>query len=266
MHRPFYDVNIFVESAEPSWFPHARVNCLLPNQEWIGEDTIPFLSEFDWILCKTHHAEGIFASLGYRTRYVGFTSFDRFDAGVAHAYDRFIHIAGTSMLKGTETLIRSWVDHPEWPPLKMLWHAQGITPTHAPNIEWETHAVDDVKLRTLQNSHGVHFCPSVAEGFGHYIVEAMSCRALVVATDAPPMNEIVRPDRGILVPYAGEWAMRFGTGYRVDGAAIEGAMERVVRLSVAEREQMGEYARLWYLENDRTFRRRIVETINNCLE
>jgi len=263
LHKAFHDINIFIESAEPSWFPHARINCLLPNQEWVGEDTIPFLPKFDWIFCKTRHAEGIFSRRGYRTRYVGFTSVDRFDAGVAHAYDSFVHIAGTSMLKGTEALVKCWLDHPEWPRLKILWHAAGIAPTYAPNIEWITISVDDGKLRRIQNMHGVHFCPSAVEGFGHSIVEAMSCKALVIVTDAPPMNEIVRPERGILVPYSQEWAIGFGTGFNVDGAAIEKAVDFLGQMSPAQREQMAENARLWYLENDRLFRERIVAAVRD---
>lgn len=264
LRRPLYDVNIFVESAEPSWFRLARINCLIPNQEWVREGTRALLSEFDWILCRTQHAEGIFALLGYRARYVGFTSFDRLDDRVSHDYDSFIHVAGKSMLKGTETLVQSWLDHPEWPQLKILWHAEGITPTPAANIQWITTCVGEEMLRKLQNSHSVHFCLSVAEGFGHYIVEAMSCQALVFATDAPPMNEIVGPDRGILVPHVREWTMRLGTGYQVDGAAIEKAVDVRGRMNVAERRHMGENARLWYLENDRLFRQRLVGAIREC--
>jgi glycosyltransferase involved in cell wall biosynthesis len=264
LRRPLYDVNIFVESAQPSWFRLARINCLIPNQEWVREGTMAVLSEFDWILCKTKHAEGIFGRLGYRARYIGFTSFDRIDDKVSHDYDSFIHIAGNSMLKGTEILLQSWLNHPEWPHLKILWHAEGITPTPAANIQWMTASVGEEMLRRLQNSHSVHFCLSVAEGFGHYIVEAMSCQALVFATDAPPMNEIVRPERGILVPHVREWAMRLGTSYQVDEAAIERAVDGLGQMNMTERRQMGKNARLWYLENDQLFRQRLVAAIREC--
>ena len=69
------------------------------------------------------------------------------------------------------------------------------------NINYFAKYVDDDELRLVQNRHGVHLCPSEAEGFGHTLVEAMSCGAVVITTDGPPMNEMVTPDRGALVRY-----------------------------------------------------------------
>ena len=264
--RPPYDMNIFLESAKPGWVRYARINCLIPNQEWMRDDTTKFLPGFDWVLCKTRHAERIFSQLGCRTRFVGFTGADRFDGMVTHNYDSFVHIAGSSELKGTETLVQCWLRHPEWPRLNVLWHAEGISATPAPNITWITSRVDERTLRQLQNSHSVHFCLSAAEGFGHYIVEAMSCKAVVFATDAPPMNELVQPDRGILVPYAEERTMGLSKGYRIDAAAIEKSVEALSQMSTEERKRKGENARVWFIENDRLFRQRLATTIKEIVE
>jgi len=232
----------------------------------IDTHTHLYLPEFDSLLCKTRHAEQIFRRRGLRTRFVGFTGIDRFDGKVTHNYDSFVHMAGSSELKGTETLVRCWSRHPEWPMLKVLWHAEGISATPAVNIQWTTSRVDERTLRRLQNSNGVHFCLSAAEGFGHYIVEAMSCQAVVLATDAPPMNELVQPDRGILVPYVGEWTIGLSKGYRIDDAAIEGSVEALGQMNSEERKSMGENARAWYIENDRQFRQRLVEAVNEIVE
>jgi glycosyltransferase involved in cell wall biosynthesis len=60
--------------------------------------------------------------------------------------------------------------------------------------------IDAPRLRDMQGSAFMHVCPSVREGFGHYINEGRAVGALVVTTDHPPMNELVQPQTGLLVP------------------------------------------------------------------
>src|SRR5690606_34092893 len=91
----------------------------------------------------------------------------------------------------------------------------------APNIRHLLERVDDATLRTLQNSNAIHLCPSEAEGFGHCIAEAMSCGAVTLTTDAPPMNELITPERGVLVNYNRTTKQRSGANYYVDPVDLE---------------------------------------------
>jgi hypothetical protein len=52
----------------------------------------------------------------------------------------------------------------------------------------------------MQLESGVHLCVSEREGFGHYLNEARGAAAVVITTEHPPMNELVRPGVGVLVP------------------------------------------------------------------
>lgn len=210
-------LNCFLEEIFPDWLPHARRNVLVPNQEWCRAGTFDRLSVLDALWCKTHYAASVFAPhYAGPIRYTGFSSPDRHDAGIARDYSRCLHVAGRSQQKGTETLLRVWQRHPDWPVLTVVSQnpelGLGIS---APNIV-RLGFVADNELRFLQNVCGIHLCPSEAEGFGHYLVEAMGCGAVVLTTDAPPMNELVADGRGVCVAYAGTRPQSLGVNFYVE--------------------------------------------------
>jgi hypothetical protein len=258
-----YDLNIFLEQIEPFCLPLAKGQILVPNQEWLRDRSTPYLDEMDAVLCKTRHAEEIFREAGFRTSFISFTSADRYDAGCPRNYNAFFHLAGSSDQKGTAPLIDLWQAHPEWPTLTVVQHPKNRLDVQARNITYISEHIDDEKLRSLQNEMGVHVCPSEAEGFGHSIVEAMSCRALVVTTDAPPMNEIVSADSGVLVKYGRSTPRRWGTAYYVDREAMEDAIRRVIGMSTADKAACGERARAWFEMNDDCFRRMVVDAVRS---
>lgn len=256
-----FDVNIFLEDIDPACLPLAPIHVLIPNQEWFQDRARPHLGAIDAVLCKTRHAEEIFRPLVKRVEYSSFTSVDRRNARVRTDYGSFVHVAGRSKQKGTDAVFTTWARHPEWPTLTVIQHPLHRREVTAPNIRYLAGRLDDDALRSVQNRSGVHVCPSEAEGFGHTLVEAMSCGAVVVTTDGPPMNELLTPDRGVLVPYRRTARQRLGTNYYVDVDALEQAIARVIALSDTEKRALGASARRWYEVNDRFFRRRIVELV-----
>lgn len=180
-------------------------------------------------------------------------------------YNQFFHLAGSgSLQKGTKTLINVWSRHPEWPNLTIRQKQQSFH-IAAPNINYVTHFLDDKHLRQYQNRLGVHLCPSEAEGFGHYIVEAMSTYGVVITTDAPPMNELITPERGRLANYTHTQSQRLGTNYYVDAEDLEIKIEELLAMDNNQKKELGENARNWYLENDKFFRRRLVEFLRNLV-
>ena len=255
---PRYHLTLFLERIIPAWLDVAERNAFVPNQEWFGEQEREQLGRIDDVLCKTRYAAAIFRELGCRTHELGFTSRDRGASGIEPAYDRFFHLAGHSSQKGTGAVVAAWNAHPQWSELCLVQHppfARDDVTAH--NIRYVTAYLDDDALGDEQRRHGVHLCPSEAEGWGHSIVEAMSCAALVVTTDAPPMNELVRDDRGVLVPYARRQPQGVGTNYHVDPEALSAAVEHVLQMDAGERRALGQAARGWYEENDHAFRSRL---------
>lgn len=102
--------------------------------------------------------------------------------------------------------------------------------------------LSDADLRTLYCAADLVVSPTMAEGFGLTLAEAMSCGVPVVATDYSAVSEVVGPG-GILVgvdrlftnPYAHEWAL-------VDEPAMSAAVETLVT-KPARRRELGEAGR-----------------------
>jgi glycosyltransferase involved in cell wall biosynthesis len=122
--------------------------------------------------------------------------------------------------------------------------------------------LSDAEYRRLQNEHRFHLCPSQTEGFGHYLVEAMSCRAVVVTLDAEPMNELVTAERGVLVPAHAIGTQDLATCYGFVEAAMETAIERCLGMDDAASERMGESARAWYESNNADFPARLLHALH----
>jgi len=261
--RRIYDINLFFEHIVPELLPEARINCLIPNQEFFQRRYRYFLKSFDLILCKTRHAEAIFSGLGCKTEFISFTCLDRFDSDSSKKPYSFFHLAGQSPLKGTSAIVNLWLKHPEWPPLTVVQHSDKIETVKAENIHYIGEYLDDATLRRYQNESSIHLCPSEAEGFGHYIVEAMSCGAVTITTDAPPMNELVESDRGLLAGYHDSQPQNLGTRYFVDPDSLAERVKCTLSMSNATRQGLMQSARNWYVQNDRFFKSRFVEIMMN---
>jgi hypothetical protein len=266
-----YDVNLFLEDLSPGFFKHASANMFIPNPEWFKENQRRHLQGIDVVLCKTRDAQGTFSRLGSEARFIGFTSEDRGDTShTLRRQTRFLHLAGRSWQKGTQPLITLWLQHPEWPTLTVVqntrtYNQSKVVRITAPNIHHLLERLDDAALRELQNSHAIHLCPSEAEGFGHCIAEAMSCGALTLTTNAPPMNELITPERGVLVDYQRTTRQRSGVNYYVDPADLERKIQAMIAMDDQSKLKLGDNARNWFRENDRLFRARLVDALEQAL-
>lgn len=255
---PKVDINLFVQPTPSSlqyFLPYADKNYLIPNHEWcyFSQEEI---AKFDKILCKTKEAERIFRPLNRNTEFLGFTCNDCFEKDIPKNYRLALHLAGASSQKGTDRVVKTWLDNPQFPKLFLLKHK---TPHYIPptdNIHLEKEYLSKSSLRHFQNNCGLHICPSETEGFGHYIAEGMSCGAVVVTTDAPPMNEFIA-DKRCLAGYSHTAPLNLATNYYVDQAKLEEAVAGLMSLTDAELKEIGKKNREHYLEMDRLFKKRL---------
>jgi glycosyltransferase involved in cell wall biosynthesis len=244
------DLAIHLERVAPWWWNgKAKQHVLIPNQERYPIRLIKKLKHIDHVWCKSRHASEIFSQHHASVSYLGFTSEDRNLETESPDYHSFIHLAGRSTLKNTELILNLWQKHPEWPRLTLIQHpdnAPKIVPDHVHLI---SKYLPDSDLKKLQNSHGIHLCPSLSEGWGHYIVEAMSCRAVTITTDGPPMNEIVTPSRGILVPSTHSEPRHLGSNFHADPSALEKIIQTIITQPNLQKNELGNRARAWFEAN-----------------
>lgn len=259
--RKRYDLNIMLEHVKPEFLGAADRTAFIPNPEWCLPGDVRRLRHIDSVMTKTRHAEGIFQGHGCGVAPIGFTSGDRHLPGVERRRT-FLHLAGRSSAKRTRMVMETWARHPEWPVLTVVQHPRmaDFRP-QAANIVHRVDYLDDAELRELQNANLFHVCPSETEGFGHYIMEALSVGAIVLTTDAEPMNELVNEERGVLMPYARTERQGLATRYLVETQALEAAVETVLALDADACRAKQIAARDFFLRNDSLFRERLVEAV-----
>jgi Glycosyl transferases group 1 len=257
-HNPHaFDANLMLEHVRAEYFPLAHRNVLLPNPEWFLPADAAALPGIDAVFAKTLYTQTIFSGLGRRVVFTGFTSDDRHDRTVPRER-AFFHLAGRSGTKNTEALLALWRKHPRWPRLTVVQDrhmAQASLAT--PNIDHRVGHLADDELRRLQNSHRFHLCPSQTEGFGHYLVEALSVGAVTLTLDAAPMKELITAERGVLVPVARTGTQYLATTNFFDEGPMQAAIERMIGLADGELDHIGAAARAWFLDNDRAFADRL---------
>lgn len=261
---PSFDLQIMLERIRREFFRAAKRNVLIPNPEYFDDSG---LAGIDEVWCKTQHAEQIFAALldprlDARCFRIGFISPDRNDPTVPREH-AFFHGPGRSNNKGTTALIALWAAHPAWPTLTVVWRRKRVELDDLPgNVRLIREHLTDHDYRVLQNRHRFHLCPSQTEGFGHYLVEAMSCAAVVVTLDAEPMNELVTAERGVLVPAHVAGRQDLATLYAFDQAAMTAAIERCIAMPESEAIALGSAARHWYEAECRAFPQRLAVALD----
>lgn len=252
--QSFFDINLFCQDIEPIWFKAAKKNFLIPNQELVRHSAR--LDQFDIFLCKTQYALQIFKE---RSLFLGFTSEDHWMEYKKEPI--FLHMAGKSPFKGTTAVLDAWRDHPEFPELIVVQRGPFAMNPNLPHVTYLKGFISQSEVRALQNRCLFHLCPSTTEGFGHYLVEAMGCAAIVLATDGPPMNEHVTEKTGILIPYVTRSKAGLGEKFHVTSQAIAEKVSYALEMTEAERRQMQERAREHFEQNALSFKKNLERVV-----
>jgi len=247
------DLNIFLELVNPAHFKAAKWNVFVPNPEWFMREWRPHLQGFDQVWAKTRDCEAIFKGLHRSVVFTGWTSPDLFD-GTVDRKKRLLHVAGGSSAKGTEQVLQA---------MAMLgdgFHLTLVSRKHwnAPANVTKTGPLSDADLRRVMNEHAIHLCPSSYEGFGHYINEARSVGAVIITTNAAPMNELVRPTFGLGASVASVSTQNLAQHKHADVASLAQCIDMAMTTPEEVLVRLGHGARQAYLEEAQAFEETLI--------
>ncbi|KAF1782625.1 hypothetical protein GQ600_9353 [Phytophthora cactorum] len=253
----------------PRW-PKDKPIYLMPNIEMF-ELTPAHYWKVDVVLCKTQEC------------------YDRVTRWPKDFSDiKFIHTAGTSSAKGTRELLECWIFVPGLPqldvyiddkPFNLLFKEKlkmYLKFSRSP-VNVHVGLVERSKFTKLTADTTFFMCPSVSEGYGHYINQARAAGAVVVTTDLSPMNELITANEtGFLIPVERRKhsKMLMGGAYRgehglrdVDGLVAtfrgpnvcEVVREMMALTTTEQRAAMGANARRAYHEDTEFFAKAMQE-------
>lgn len=234
------DVAMFLELWNPSLLRYAAKSVGIFNLEWFQSSWVRDLPRVTQLWAKSIEAHNVFTQrLRLRTStHTGFMSRDFNDPTIPRRRTA-LHLRGHSDFKNTEAVLSAWSRHPDLPPLTVISGVHLDAPPHVRVLG----RLSEGELRAELNAATFHICPSRAEGWGHYITEALSVGGVVVTTNASPMNEHVEYGWGALVPPKRVSPRGLAHMYGIDPEALATAVRRVAALPDTQLDAMRSRAR-----------------------
>lgn len=243
------DVAIFLELWSPRLAQYAGKTVGVFNLEWFLSSWARDLPRITQLWAKSNESHAAYQRLRLRnSTLTGFLSRDLMDASITRE-PVALHLRGHSDFKNTDVVIEAWRRDPTLPPLTIVSAVPLDVPPHVRLLG----RISDEELRVEMNRSSIHVCPSKAEGWGHYITEALSVGALVVTTDASPMNEHVTPDWGSLVTPSSTARHGLVSARGVSAEQLGEAVRAAAAVPAIWRAKMGRKARMHFELRNESF-------------
>jgi DNA-directed RNA polymerase subunit K/omega len=266
------DINIFIDSIlHADKLKYARVNMLSVNPEVFlnSKETkdvqVEIYRKINTMLCKSKYGAEFMNMIkkkynfSYTVQMLKFTSiFPPLPDKMVRSEDKILHLAGANNWKNTPDVIKTWLEYPDLPPLVIVIYGVGYRSLtdylskedleralKSKNIIWHKKELPFDQIVEYKHKYRLQLCPSLAEGYGHYINEGRISRAVVITTNAPPMNELITSTSGILIeclpsqihPKKNDYKMCY-----VEPRQVYEAVKRALALSEKEKSSLGNQA------------------------
>lgn len=270
------DCNIFLEVCAPPVLNLSRENWLFPNSEWYDPKIDQYLPRITKVLCKTKHCYELWcAKVGpAKCVYTSFEARDIYKPEIPREV-KFLHLAGKSEHKNTEAVCRAYrmthMPHEmPLPPLTLIARAPGFLEMcrgefYDGNVTWHEKVTDEEVIQ-LMNSHLFHLMPSMYEGFGHSLHEALGCGGIVLTTDAPPMNQFDGIWREGLIKVAYPTPRALAQLSVVDCTEVEPKIRKTLNTYWTEPDRIKQHsldARAAFLADRDFFRKTFMDLVSN---
>ena len=148
-----------------------------------------------------------------------------------------------------------WLQNPDFPSLTILTHQplSKYTEKLPNNVTIKHGWLNQQEYNNYYRQNGIHLCTSECEGFGHYINEARASGALIIATGAPPMDELITTRSGLLIKAASKVQFNQGIVYSITESEIYSAVRVALALTPEERGRMIELSQSMYWKDRSRF-------------
>ena len=162
----------------------ANKNVMIPNPEWFMWEGRVLL--FNVIMAKTKEAYDIFSKYKCEVVYSGFALPEVEQTTVKKG--GCIHIKGGSEFKGTNAVLEAWRLNKNLPHLTI--YSRTPIDNLPPNVSVNIGRFEEQTIVSALQSSAISIQPSLSEGFGYVLWEAVAAGNILITTDAPPMNEV----------------------------------------------------------------------------
>lgn len=241
------DLNVFLEVVTPDLMKLAPKNWAVPNPEWwfAGWNTL----KWDRILCKTRDCFQIFKRRfpAINCTHLGWKAKDFYDGGAVSRTPTFLHVAGKSRFKNTDAVIKA--SKLSNIPVRVVSQHYGVN-----------ERLTETALKKLMNQHLFHLMPSMYEGYGMVLHEALGCGQILLTTNAAPMNE---SPAAVYFPSSSCKRHHYGMLHTVTPQSIAEGMRQVLRLNAQQLAEASEVSRTTFLRENAHFEDRLDEMLRS---
>jgi glycosyltransferase involved in cell wall biosynthesis len=194
--------------------------------------------------------------------YVGFEANDFFNPETPRQ-KKFLHLAGGSSTKNTAAVVSAW--RFPYSLTVVSYGAEVRVPRNVPNVR-VTARIPESEVHQLLNECQYHIMPSMYEGYGHSLHESIGCGAVIITTDAPPMNEFIGIDKNLLVPVLRRDPCRLGHLNWVSPDSVAVAVQRALEMTDDQIKAASQAARDGFVQDRDFFRSEFANIVQAASE
>lgn len=272
------DIHLFVSGIDSKWFPYSKIKLFMVNHELLDQND-KHLKSIDYCLCRTNIGLSFVESvkkinnLKYITKLIKFTS--NFQViNDEKNWNLILHSAGEHHWKQTDSVIKCWQNNKDLPLIIITCTGQcynNITKLLKNNIPSNmllfNKLINYNDFVWLKNVSGIHLCPSIIEGYGHYINEARLTKNLIITSNLEPMSELVTKESGILIDCSYNIKKKNGIDLCIiKQDQIYNSVKQALNMSVKDRQKLIDNSYTNFVNDTNYFVKQMEELINELIE